>query len=240
MTFIVSHAEALRRYQPVYAGAHRVPGGLPLPDDRVVTVNRGGLTWARGGVPVSTVRHWPGGRRATCGGSTRQLVHAHFGQSGPAGLGAGRRARRADDRDLPRPGRDDHDRGGAPQLARPRVPAWTGPPSCSVPASSSRCRTSSAARLLEKGYPADKVVTHPQWHRRRLCSAALGATRADRRCSSAASSRRKAANTCCARSASSGSRADRSAACWSATARCAHRWSVWQERSAPTSSSPVF
>ena len=44
MTFIVSHAAALHRYQPVFAGAHRVPGGLVLPDDRVVTVNRGGLT----------------------------------------------------------------------------------------------------------------------------------------------------------------------------------------------------
>ncbi|MEI2791144.1 MAG: hypothetical protein V9E93_20115 [Steroidobacteraceae bacterium] len=26
MTFILSHAQALRRYQPVYAGAHRVQG----------------------------------------------------------------------------------------------------------------------------------------------------------------------------------------------------------------------
>lgn len=46
MTFILSHAQALRRYQPVYAGAHRVQG-LPLPSERVVTANRGGLSGSR-------------------------------------------------------------------------------------------------------------------------------------------------------------------------------------------------
>jgi len=84
MTFIVSHADALCRYRAVYAGAHRVPGGLPLPEDRVVSVNRGG--W-RGRAEEFLFR-----RFGIAGRAVRdlqrfdpQLVHAHFGLSGPAG-----------------------------------------------------------------------------------------------------------------------------------------------------------
>ena len=39
MTFIKSQAEALVRYEPVYAGAHRVPG-IELPPERTYVLNR--------------------------------------------------------------------------------------------------------------------------------------------------------------------------------------------------------
>ena len=84
MTFIQSHAEALRRYRPVYAGAHRVDG-LQLPDDRVVTANRGGVS---GRAEEFLFR-----RFGMAGRISRDLsmfrptiVHAHVGQSGPAAL----------------------------------------------------------------------------------------------------------------------------------------------------------
>jgi glycosyltransferase involved in cell wall biosynthesis len=84
MTFIVSHAEGLQRYRPVYAGARRVDG-LALPEDRTATANRGGVSGAaeeflfrRIGFAPRLVRRL---RRFRPG-----LVHAHFGSSGPAGL----------------------------------------------------------------------------------------------------------------------------------------------------------
>ena len=84
MTFILSHAQALGRYAPVYAGAHRVRG-LPLPEGRVVTANGGGVTgrleeflFRRYGVAGRLAR----GLRAF----GPKVVHAHFGQSGPAAL----------------------------------------------------------------------------------------------------------------------------------------------------------
>ena len=92
MTFIVSHARRCIVIKPVYAGAHRVPGGLPLPDDRVVTVNRGGLS---GRAEELLFRRFGlAGRAARDLRRFRpKLVHAHFGQSGPAALDAGRGAR---------------------------------------------------------------------------------------------------------------------------------------------------
>jgi glycosyltransferase involved in cell wall biosynthesis len=84
MTFIRSHSEALARYRPVYAGSHRV-NGLELPEDRVVTSNDGGL---RG-----RMREYLFRRHGVADGFVRRLrahspvlVHAHFGQSGPAAL----------------------------------------------------------------------------------------------------------------------------------------------------------
>lgn len=84
MTFILSHAEALTRYRAVFAGAHRA-NGLALPADRVMTANQGGLS---GRVSEFLFRRFGmAGRFAT---NLRQhapdLVHAHFGQSGPAAL----------------------------------------------------------------------------------------------------------------------------------------------------------
>ena len=84
MTFIRSHSEALVRYHPVYAGSRRV-SGLDLPEGRVVTANEGGL---RGRALEYLFR-----RHGIAHGFVRKLrthdpvlVHAHFGQSGPAAL----------------------------------------------------------------------------------------------------------------------------------------------------------
>lgn len=84
MTFILSHAQALRRYRPVYAGAHRVQG-LALPPDRVVTANRGGLS---GRLEEFMFRQFGMARRLALDLQrfNPKVVHAHFGQSGPAAL----------------------------------------------------------------------------------------------------------------------------------------------------------
>jgi glycosyltransferase involved in cell wall biosynthesis len=84
MTFIASHAQGLRRYQPVYAGSRRVQG-ISLPANRAFTANSGG--------PLGLVREFSFRQFGMAGGLARQLavfrprlVHAHFGQSGPAAL----------------------------------------------------------------------------------------------------------------------------------------------------------
>lgn len=84
MTFIRSHAEALTRYQAVYAGAHRV-AGLELPAGRVVAVNEGGV---RGRAAEFLFR-----RFGLVGAAAKRLrsyrptvLHAHFGLSGPSAL----------------------------------------------------------------------------------------------------------------------------------------------------------
>jgi colanic acid/amylovoran biosynthesis glycosyltransferase len=84
MTFILSQAQALMRYQPVFAGAHRVYG-LPLPSERVVTANRGGLS---GRLEELLFRQFGLARRLVRDLSAFEpkVVHAHFGQSGPAAL----------------------------------------------------------------------------------------------------------------------------------------------------------
>jgi glycosyltransferase involved in cell wall biosynthesis len=84
MTFILSHAERLRRYRAFYAGMRRV-AGLELPEGRWATVNRGGmpglaeeLLFRRFGMApriVGSLRH-----------ARASLVHAHFGLSGPSAL----------------------------------------------------------------------------------------------------------------------------------------------------------
>lgn len=84
MTFIRSHSEALDRYRPVYAGSHRVHG-LELPEDRAFAANSGGIT---GKAREYLFRRF--GMAGRLAGQLRRfrptLVHAHFGQSGPAGL----------------------------------------------------------------------------------------------------------------------------------------------------------
>jgi len=84
MTFIRSHAEALTRYRPVYAGAHRVEG-LELPVGRTVAVNEGGI---RGQVAEVLFRSF-----GVAGAAVEKLrvfrptvLHAHFGLSGPSAL----------------------------------------------------------------------------------------------------------------------------------------------------------
>jgi glycosyltransferase involved in cell wall biosynthesis len=84
MTFIRSHSEALVRYQPVYAGSHRV-SGLALPAGRVATANEGGV---QGRILEYLFRRYGIARRFVSKLRTYHpvLVHAHFGQSGPAAL----------------------------------------------------------------------------------------------------------------------------------------------------------
>lgn len=84
MTFILSHAEALKRYRPVFAGAHRA-AGLELPKGRVVTANDGGLT---GRVEEFLFR-----QAGMAGRFARRLrpyapavIHSHFGTTGPSAL----------------------------------------------------------------------------------------------------------------------------------------------------------
>ena len=88
MTFILSHAEALTRYEPVFAGAHRI-GGLPLPQDRVVTANRGGVS---GKAEEFLFRRFglAGRISRSLGKFQPTVVHAHFGPSGPAALSIAR------------------------------------------------------------------------------------------------------------------------------------------------------
>jgi glycosyltransferase involved in cell wall biosynthesis len=84
MTFIRSHAEALTRYRPVYAGAHRVEG-LELPAGRAVTVNEGGL---RGKLSEVLFRRFgiPGAAVEALRAFRPSVLHAHFGLSGPSAL----------------------------------------------------------------------------------------------------------------------------------------------------------
>lgn len=84
MTFIESHAEGLRRYQAVYAGSRRIEG-LALPEGRAFTANTGGA--------IGLVREFAFRRFGMARGLSAKLsrfapslVHAHFGQSGPAAL----------------------------------------------------------------------------------------------------------------------------------------------------------
>ena len=84
MTFIRSHSESLDRYRPVYAGSHRVQG-LELPAERVFTANSGGFSGK--GREYLFRRFGITGQLAVQLRKFRpSLVHAHFGQSGPAGL----------------------------------------------------------------------------------------------------------------------------------------------------------
>jgi len=85
MTFIRSHAEALETFIPVYAGAHRARYGLDVPEDRVFVVNNNSLT---GKLREYIFRTW--GRAEPFVRDLRNcnpvIVHTHFGTSGPTGL----------------------------------------------------------------------------------------------------------------------------------------------------------
>jgi glycosyltransferase involved in cell wall biosynthesis len=157
MTFILSHAEALKRYQPVFAGSHRV-SGLALPESRVATSNRGGLLG-----PVEEFFFRRFGRAGRLASDLRRfkpsLVHAHFGQSGPAALSLarslgiplvvtyhGQDATISDD-ELKRSWRGrEYMRGRARVMLDASL----------VIAVSEFIRR----KLIEQGFPASKVVTH--------------------------------------------------------------------------------
>lgn len=157
MTFILSHAVALKRYLPVFAGSHRVTG-LPLPEERVATSNQGGIF---GSTEEFLFRRFGfAGRLASNLRKFRpRLVHAHFGQSAPAALTLsrslqiplvvtyhGQDATILDD-ELRRSWRGREYLRGRPAVVRNAT---------LVIAVSDFIR----ARLLDQGFPAARVVTH--------------------------------------------------------------------------------
>jgi len=85
MTFIKSHADAMRRFVPVYAGARRVENGLPL-DGRDVYVANDSPVF--GIAREYAFRRWGWAPKLVSAlrGKDPAIVHAHFGTAGPAGL----------------------------------------------------------------------------------------------------------------------------------------------------------
>jgi glycosyltransferase involved in cell wall biosynthesis len=157
MTFILSHAVALKRYRPVFAGAHRA-NGLALPEERVVTANGGGFS---GRAEEFLFRRFGmTGRLSTELQKFRpSLVHAHFGQSGPAALALAESLKvplivtfHGNDATITKEEARRSWRGREYLRGRGRVMQRVG----LIIAVSDFIR----ARLLEKGYPNSKVVTH--------------------------------------------------------------------------------
>lgn len=157
MTFILSHAEALTRYCAVYAGGHRVDG-LSLPEERVVTANNGGLS---GPAREYLFRRFGmvGRLAANLAMFQPSLVHAHFGQSGPAALTIAEALKiplvvtfhGQDATITPEQARRSW-RGREFLRGKNRVMQRAG----LIIAVSDFIRT----RLLAQGYPEDRVVTH--------------------------------------------------------------------------------
>jgi colanic acid/amylovoran biosynthesis glycosyltransferase len=90
-TYIRSQAEAMGRYQSQYVGLERV-AGLDLPEDRVIVLNRGG----RLGRARQAVFEWFGvspSLVAALRGLRPVLVHAHLGSDGAMALPLARRLR---------------------------------------------------------------------------------------------------------------------------------------------------
>jgi colanic acid/amylovoran biosynthesis glycosyltransferase len=85
MTFIASHANALRRHDAFYVGAHRSKCGIELPSARVETVNFGGITGTAQEYLFRRYGYAPRFFRKLAE-QRPVLVHAHFGTSGPTGL----------------------------------------------------------------------------------------------------------------------------------------------------------
>lgn len=84
MTFIKSQAESLVRYQPVFVGAHRIDG-IDLPADRTYVLNEHTLM----GVFRETLfRQWGWAPKLMKDlvAHGPEIVHAHFGNCGPAGM----------------------------------------------------------------------------------------------------------------------------------------------------------
>lgn len=157
MTFIASHAEALRRYRPVYAGSRRVEG-LALPEGRAFTANTGGI---RGLAREFMFRRWgmAGHLSSQLKSFRPRLVHAHFGQSGPAALDL------ADALGIPLVVTY-HGQDATISESQARQ-SWRGREYLRgrerVKARASRIVAVSdfiRSRLLEQGFPESKVVTH--------------------------------------------------------------------------------
>lgn len=157
MTFIRSHAEALTRYRPVYAGAHRVQG-LDLPTGRALAANEGGFS---GQVSELMFRRF--GRVGRFAARLRAfqpaVMHSHFGTTGPSALALaealnvplvvtyhGQDATIADEQARKTWRGREYLRGRAIVMER----------AARFIAVSDFIR----AKLIAKGYPADKIVTH--------------------------------------------------------------------------------
>lgn len=158
MTFIKSHAEALKRHRPVYAGAHRVRNGLPLPADRTVLANEGGAFGRAHEFFFRRLQFAPHFLRRL-ERYAPVAVHAHFGEAGPAGrtiaktLGVplivtfhGKDAMVADSENA-KSWRGREYLRGREQLAADAVRFIA----VSIPVQE---------RLIEQGFPAEKIVVH--------------------------------------------------------------------------------
>jgi len=157
MTFILSHAEALTRYRPVFAGAHRADG-IELPPDRSITANEGGVT---GRLEELLLRRFGvAGRFADRLRRFRpDLIHAHFGTTGPSALSISRALQvplvltfHGQDATIA----DDEARKTWRGREYLRSRGEIMRESAAIVAVSDFIR----GRLLAQGFPADKVVTH--------------------------------------------------------------------------------
>lgn len=83
-TFVLAQGESLRRFTPYYLGSRRVPG-LPLPEERTLVVNGGGVLGK-----VSEAGHqllgWDPVFARRAGRLGAELIHAHFGPDGVRAL----------------------------------------------------------------------------------------------------------------------------------------------------------
>lgn len=157
MTFIKSHAEMLREFVPVYAGAHRVQG-LDLPPGRVEVVNQG--------PPLGKVREfafrelaWAPGFMRRLRRFTPRIVHTHFGTAGPAGMTIARSLGvphvitfHGKDATMPAEEAMRSRRGRDMLRKKPQLVEHTG----AFIAVSDYVRKC----LIEQGYPDEKIVVH--------------------------------------------------------------------------------
>lgn len=157
MTFIKSHAEALHDFVPLYAGSHRVKG-LELPVHDVFVVNTG--------TPVGALKEfafrqfgWAPHFIARLKRRRPSIVHTHFGTAGPAGMTVARHLSiphvvtfHGKDATMPVTEANRSRRGRELLKRKQELIEHTG----TFIAVSEFIRT----RLIEQGYPEDKIVVH--------------------------------------------------------------------------------
>lgn len=83
-TFIRGQAEALEEFTPYYVGS-RLVSGLPLPEERTLTVNRGGIPGKMNEISSKLGNFAPAFIRQV-DNLQPTLIHAHFGQDGAMAL----------------------------------------------------------------------------------------------------------------------------------------------------------
>ena len=83
-TFVSAQAESLQHFIPYYLGSRRVTG-LPLPEERILVVNGGGISGiAR--EAIFRLRGWDTTLARRTRGVGAELIHAHFGPDGVKAL----------------------------------------------------------------------------------------------------------------------------------------------------------